>query len=404
MSNMTITGVHAEVILNSRGTETISVTVQAGEHTGTFSVPDGASTGSREVHTKKAPEAVEIVSTRIAPALIGMDATNQLGVDALLHQLDPSPLFDGIGGNVALGVSIAVCKVASQVEGIPLWKYIENLFAQAPQKPAPRLFVNLINGGKHAVYGSPIQEHQIIPDTDDVALAYHIVSKVQQELETLLIEKYGQEHIGKGDEGGFMVPTTSVFEPFELLEEAISKTSFEVPVYMGADIAASSFYENGVYTMDDTSLDTDALLSFYRELHTRFPRLKMVEDPFFESDIDAYARYRKEHSEVLVIGDDLTTTNVKSLEEALAGDALGGIIIKPNQIGTLTDTFATMTLAYVHNISCIVSHRSGETEDDFIADLAFGTKSFGLKAGAPLAKEREAKYQRLIQIEKTNHA
>jgi len=399
--NKNITAITASTLLNSRGTETIAVTVEAGLYSGTFALPDGASTGSREVHVKGAHEAVAIIQNIVAPALIGFDVTNQSGIDAQLHVLDKSELFDGIGGNVALGVSVAACKAAATLQGLPTWKYIQILFNKTPQATAPRLFVNLINGGKHAVYGSPIQEHQIIPDTDDVLLAYETACTIQKNLETILNQTYGADKIGRGDEGGFMIPSVSVFEPFAFIEEAISMSSCAIPVAIGADIAASSFYSESGYALEGAVMDVETLLAFYTELHKRVPLLRMVEDPFFESQFLSYATYRQNHSEVLVIGDDLTTTNRVSLQKAIDANAINGIIIKPNQIGTVTDTLTTMALAYDHSVSCIVSHRSGETMDDFIADLAFGTRSYGLKAGAPHAKEREAKYQRLITIQKT---
>ncbi len=402
MSN-NITALRALVLRNSRGTETISVTVEAGGYVGTFALPDGASTGSREVHVKSPSEACKIVEEIVAPALVGLDVTQQDHIDAKLHELDSSALLDGIGGNVALGASIASCKASASLQGVPTWRYVQTLFTQPSQSLAPRLFVNLINGGKHATYGSPIQEHQIIPDTDDVAHAYEVACDVQHVLNILLVEKYGEANIGKGDEGGFMIPSVSVFEPFQLLAQAIEKAAPSIPVHIGTDIAASSFYEEGRYMLEDESKNSLELLDFYDELHKRVPLLHMVEDPFFESDLETYAQYKKEHQDVLVIGDDLTTTNVKSLQAAVEAEAISGIIIKPNQIGTLTDTLTTMTYAYVHGVSSIVSHRSGETTDDFIADLAFGTGAYGLKAGAPHAKEREAKYQRLIHIQKTLH-
>lgn len=157
----TITGIKGELLKNSRGTETICVTVQTENHQGSFMVPEGASTGSTEVLAKSASEALSILEEKILPQMRGIEVTNQKEIDAVLHEIDQSELFEGIGGNTALGVSVAVCKTAAKVEGVPTWKYIERLFGQKKQAPAPRLFVNLINGGKHATFGSPIQEHQL---------------------------------------------------------------------------------------------------------------------------------------------------------------------------------------------------------------------------------------------------
>jgi enolase len=403
MSNP-ITSVTAAVVLNSRSASTIAVTVQAGDFLGTFSVPEGASTGSKEVKVFAPDDALRIMTQVVQPALVGKDVEDQGGIDSLLHELDGSDSFENIGGNVALGVSIACCKAAAQAQGREPWEYIKEIAQLAPQRTAPHLFVNLINGGKHAAQGSPIQEHQIIPDTADVALAYESALSVQKELLEILHREYGAENIGKGDEGGFAVSVSSVFSPFDHLHEAIENADTGVKIYIGADIAASSFYADGAYMLDGDLKDAAALSDFYDELHLRAPMLAMVEDPYFETDLEAYAGYRTQHPHILVIGDDLTTTNARELQKAIDAQAINGIIIKPNQIGTVSDTLATMRLAYANNVQCIVSHRSGETDDDFIADLAFGTGSFGLKAGAPLSKERDSKYKRLIHIQKTFNA
>jgi enolase len=394
-----ITEVTAEVITDSRGLDTIEVTVYAGEFSGSFAVPGGASTGSNEVRVKEAQEAVSIIEQVVAPALLGKQVTDQAEIDSFLHALDDTKLFEKIGGNVALAVSIATCKTGAKVVGVPTWKYIQSLSNLSPQGTAPRLFVNLINGGKHAKYGSVIQEHQIIPETDDISLAYDTACMVQEKLSEILNLQYGEENVGKGDEGGFVIPTNSAIDSFLHIEEAIDSVDCPVPVSLGTDIAASSFFDKGMYDIEGKLQDTESLLEFYRTLQSRVPRLRFVEDPFEESDFDGYASYVQTFPEILVIGDDLTTTNKESLQKAIDTKALTGIIIKPNQIGTVSDTLATMSLAYTHNIKCIVSHRSGETMDDFIADLAFGTGSFGMKAGAPYAKERDVKYRRLITIQ-----
>ena len=402
MTNL-ITDVTVAIITDSRGTPTISVSITAGGYTGSFSVPGGASTGSREVLVLDPAQAVQIIEEKIKPALIGTDVTQQATIDALLHELDQSTLFSTIGGNVALGVSVAAAKTAALVSLMPTWQYVASLFGQPSQAAAPRLFVNLINGGKHAIHGSAIQEHQIIVDTDNVSDAYAMACRVQLALQEILENAYGANLVTQGDEGGFVIPSKTVFEPFDYLQQAIDVVKSTVPIYIGADIAASSFYTEAGYTLDGEVYTPESLVAFYQSLHAHIPALRYVEDPFFESDFQSYSKYAREHQEVVVIGDDLTTTNVSMLTQAIAHAAIGGIIIKPNQIGTLSDTLQTMQVAYAHGIKCIVSHRSGETMDDFIADLAFGTRCFGLKAGAPQAKEREAKYQRLIHITQMHH-
>lgn len=394
-----ITDISATVIKDSRGTPAVSVTVSAGEYQGTFSVPSGASTGEHEVAVLPAKQAVKILNKIVKPALLGMDVTNQKAIDVKLHELDGTDQLKNIGGNLALGVSIAACKTASAVKGIEVWQHVAELFAYKEQANSPRLFVNLINGGKHAKAGSPIQEHQIIPDTDNVREALLAAKLVQSTLRDVLSEHYDSKQITIGDEGGFVIPSKTIFEPFEYIKEAIVRADTNISILIGTDIAASSFYKNGVYTLPDKSYSPEDLLSVYADLHTAFPMLQMVEDPYDEHDFDSFAAYHDNHPGVLTIGDDLTTTNKTQLERAVSENAVNALIIKPNQIGTLTDTLETMSVAYENKVWCIVSHRSGETEDDFIADLAFGTKCYGLKAGAPSRPERAAKYNRLLKIQ-----
>lgn len=394
-----ITDITATAIKDSRGSETLSVTVTAGSHTGTFSVPGGASTGIHEVVVRSVSDAIEMLKTKIKPSLIGMDVTDQAAIDAALRELDGTNNFAVCGGNLALGISVAVCKAGADVRGIEVWQHIASLFGYKEQATAPRLFVNLINGGKHATVGSPVQEHQIIPDTDNVREALLTVKMVQTMLHAVLLEHFTAKQITIGDEGGFVIPSTTLMQPFEYIQTAITRTKADISILLGTDIAASSFYDGAAYTLD-TKPHTEAdLRGVYDSLHNTFPMLQMVEDPFNEEDFAAFAAYHRAHPGILVIGDDLTTTNLDRLQQAIDTRAINALIIKPNQIGTLTQTLATMSLAYEHKIWCIVSHRSGETDDDFIADLAFGTKCYGLKAGAPSMPERAVKYERLLTIQ-----
>ncbi len=397
----TISDITATIIKDSRGTPTIAVTVIAGEHTGTFCVPSGASTGEHEVTVVAPKQAIKIIANIIKPALVGIAVSDQKTIDAALHEIDGTPSFSKIGGNTALGISIAAAKAAASVKGIAVWQHIAELFQHREQSTTPRLFVNLINGGKHAKVGSVIQEHQIIPDTDDVHEAFAAAVAVQRSLRTVLEEIYPPNQITIGDEGGFVIPSTTIAEPFRYITEAIKRADLETPILLGSDIAASSFYSDKKYSLSGNSYSSDQLLLVYAQLHEQFPLLQMVEDPYEEYDFDGFAAYKNAHPGVLTIGDDLTTTNKQQLVQAITADAINAIIIKPNQIGTLSDTLETMATAYEHKIWCIVSHRSGETMDDFIADLAFGTKCFGLKAGAPNKTERKVKYQRLLHIQPT---
>jgi enolase len=399
---MHITDIAAAVVQDSRQKPTIAVTVSAGEYTGTFSVPSGASTGEREVLALPAAEAVAQLAHVVGPALVGHDVADQAGIDAALHELDGTANFSTIGGNTALGVSVAALKAAAASNNLPTWQYVASLFGEAPQAAAPRLFVNLINGGAHADRGSQIQEHQVIPETDNVHEAFRVASAIQRALHEVLQADFSEAEIGIGDEGGFMVPTTTLAAPFAYLNAAIIAADSNCEVSLGTDIAASSFATEAGYTLAGETLSSTKLVERLSALRAEFPRLRYAEDPAGESDMAGFSAFLVANPEMTVIGDDVTTTAHDSLQAAIEAKAVSGIIIKPNQIGTISDTFATMRLAYQHNVRCVVSHRSGETMDDFIADLAYGTKAFGLKAGAPTAKERLAKYQRLLNI--TAHA
>lgn len=398
--NAEITNITGEIIKDSRGNPTLSVTVSVGNHKGVFSLPSGASTGEHEVRVIPEKKALSVLREKIKPILLGMDVHDQASIDAALHKIDGTERFENIGGNVALGVSVAVCKAAAATKGLEVWQHIAELFQYREQAVAPRLFVNLINGGKHAKVGSPIQEHQIIPDTTDIKEALEAVKAVQRTLHDVLSRQFAANDITIGDEGGFVVPCKTTSEAFEYISTAIKEAGLQLPLLLGTDIAASSFYKDGQYTLFGEQYAPEKLLEVYKELHKKFPMLQMVEDPYDEHDFASFAQYRDAYPGVLTIGDDLTTTNQQRLQQAINENAINAIIIKPNQIGTLTDTLLTMQLAYENKIWCIVSHRSGETEDDFIADLAFGTKCFGFKAGAPSMSERAAKYNRLLKIHK----
>ena len=331
-------------------------------------------------------------------ALIGLPVTNQAAIDAKLWELDGTKNAAKLGGNLMIGVSAAALRAAAETASLPLWQHLKEQYDLAPQAAAPRLFVNLINGGQHAKGGACFQEYQIIPDTDDLALALAVAKSVKVELAKLLREVYQEEPLVAGDEGGLVTKGAKVTEPLDWLQKAISAADAPVPVTLGLDVAASSFYENSHYQIDDQSYTAGELSDFYADLLANYPDLKAIEDPFAEDDSESFAAFREQHERVLTIGDDLTTTNAESLKAAISTNAINAVIIKPNQVGTITDTLKTIRLAYEHDVKCIVSHRSGETKDDFIADLAWGTGSYGFKAGAPDVPERQAKYDRLLEI------
>jgi len=258
--------------------------------------------------------------------------------------------------------------------------------------------MNLMNGGKHAKTPLAFQEYHVVPQTDDIEEALVIGTSIQAELRERIARDLGPASANLGDEGGFVPDTADVRKPLEILADVIEKSRFGGKVRISLDVAASSFYKEGAYAFDGGTMALAQLMDFYKVLIKDFS-IFAIEDPFYEEDFSGFAGLRGV-TDAVVVGDDLTVTNVARLEEAIKNKSIGAMIVKPNQVGTLTETVAAMKLAQKNGIRCIVSHRSGETNDDFIADLAWAFGSWGLKAGAPQRGERVAKYNRLRQIQK----
>jgi len=435
-----ITKIIAEEIQDSRGNPTIKVIVWAcpvvalaegdGEKFGSFSVPSGASTGAHEAHelrdedgnppslknfgeAKGVKNAIEKVNNIIAPALIGQDILNQKEIDRIMLQLDGTLNKDNLGGNSMIGVSIACAKLGAKVSGVETFEYLRTLAEIKPSRKIPYLFMNLINGGKHAKNNLAFQEYHIVPNTEDVEEAVNIGIKIQNTLKEIIEKDLGEESVILGDEGGFAPKISDIRKPLEYLTQAIKENNLEGKVLLALDVAASSFFEidnsffnfnhGGKYLVADKRISKQELMEIYKSLIKEF-NLLSIEDPFNEEDFDSFTRLRSssfgEASKMLVVGDDLTVTNKILLKKAIKKGSINAMIIKPNQIGTLSETLETVRLARENNIELIISHRSGETNDDFIADLAYAFGCFGLKSGAPMKIERKVKYDRLIEISK----
>lgn len=403
-----ITDVSAIEILDSRGNPTIKVSVSAGEFSGEFSVPSGASTGSHEALEKRdgdkdrfrglgVRKAAASVNKEIKKALIGTDVRSQKEIDSLLLKLDGSSDKKNLGANAILGASIACAKAAAAASGKPLHEYLSEILGTKPN--APYLYLNLINAGKHASSYLAFQEYMIVPLTDNVESALMMTDQVRSELRKEVMKKYSPFSANYGDEGGFVIEAKKVAEPLEILTGIIKKLKLTDKVALAIDVAASSFYEKGKYLVDGKKISAEQLLKMYLEMIKKFPIIS-IEDPFHEEDFENFAKLLAGQNKAKVIGDDLTVTNPNRLLKAVQSRSISGIIIKPNQIGTLSETIEVMRIAESKKIACIVSHRSGETGDDFIADLAYAFGSFGLKAGAPNRGERVAKYNRLWEISK----
>lgn len=398
-----ITKIIAEEIINSRESPTIKVTVWAGDILDSFSVPSGASTGTHEAHELRdnngmgIKNAVDKVNNVIAPALAGKDILNQKEIDGIMIKLDGTSNKDNLGGNSIIGVSIACAKVAAKISNLKTFEYLQTLVEIKPSRRVPYFFMNLIEGGKHAKNNIAFQEYLIVPNTENPEEAVDIAMKIQNTLGEIVKKELSKDSIILGFEGGFAPEISDVRKPLEFLTKAIKENNLQNKVRLAMDVAASSFYKNGLYKVDGKDISKNELMNIYKSLITEF-NLFSIEDPFNEEDFDGFRELKENHKGLLVVGDDLTVTNISLLKKAIEKRNINAVIIKPNQIGTLSETLETMRLARENDIELIISHRGGETDDDFIADLAYAFGCFGLKAGSPFKPERRVKYDRLIKI------
>jgi enolase len=396
-------------VLDSRGNPTISVTVQTPSGSGTAVVPSGASTGVHEAVElrdgdgkryggKGVLKAVEHVNLDIAQAVTGLDASDQAGLDQILIELDRSPNKGRLGANAILGVSLATARAAAETLRIPLYRYLGG--AQARLLPLP--MANVLNGGAHADNNIDIQEFMICPiGPPTFADAIRAVAETYQAMKKILLDR--GLATGLGDEGGFAPELESNEEALQLLVEAIGKAGYKPgeEVSIALDPAASEFYKDGRYVLagESRTLDSGGLADLYAEWVGRYPIIS-IEDGMAEDDWDGWALLTERlGSQVQLVGDDLFVTNVARLQEGIDRGVANSILVKVNQIGTLTETLDAIELARTADYSAVISHRSGETEDTTIADLAVATGAGMIKTGAPARSERVAKYNRLLAIE-----
>lgn len=398
-----ISKIEAIEIKDSRGNPTIKVTVWVGDVSGSFSVPSGASTGVHEAHElrdqdgKGVQNAIKKVNNIIAPALIGKDILNQKEIDEIMIKLDGTPNKDNLGGNSLIGVSIACAKTAAKVTGQEVYEYLRTLAEIKPSRATPHLFMNLLEGGKHADNGLAFQEYHIVTDTENISEALEIGIKVQNTLKEIILKDLGHDSVILGDEGGFAPKINDIKQPLIYLNQAIKQDNLSGKVHLALDVAASSFYENGVYKIAGKDVAKEELMEILNSLVAEFDIIS-IEDPFNEEDFESFKELKDKNKNLFIVGDDLTVSNKTLLKKAIDQGSVNALIIKPNQIGTLSETLETMRLARENNVELIVSHRSGETDDDFIADLAYAFYCFGLKSGASTKPERMLKYKRLIKI------
>ncbi|MEK9154661.1 MAG: enolase C-terminal domain-like protein [Patescibacteria group bacterium] len=399
---MNLNSANLKIISDSRGKDTLEAELSSGDFSVKASVPAGKSTGTHEafvLEPKKALEKFEEIKSQI----LNQEFKSQEEFDNFLISLDGTENKSNLGGNLILSLSLAFARLKAKSEGKELFQYIkENLKLKRENiKPLKPVF-NVINGGAHAAHPEnklSFQEFQVIPETDDFAVALSLGKIFYRKLGSYLRDKFGSENVVLGDEAGYSAPFKNNEEALEIIAEVIEK--YKHPLRIGLDIAASQFFKEGNYFIDDKKYSAGDLKKYYLELIETYNILS-IEDPFSEESFEDFAKLKQSlalnHSETLVITDDLTTTNSKRLKTAIEEKSGNVILIKLNQIGTLTETLKVASLAYENKWQAIVSHRSGETLDDFIADLAVGVGAWGLKSGAPAKSERLAKYERILKI------
>ncbi len=403
----TIVSITGEAIVDSRGHPTLSITVMASDGSaGVFAVPSGASTGIHEAHELRdndskgggVSRALALLEYEIAPVLVGKSLNSQVQIDMTLSLVDGTREKSRLGGNTLIGISIALAKAAAASEKKETWQYLHDTYFSDRKVGFPRIYANLINGGKHAHTELAFQEYIIVPKTNNMKEACSLISRIQENVSAIITERFGA--VKRGDEGGYAVPVADVMEPLDILEKATENLGVRDEVDFALDIAASSFFNNesGKYMIDGKSYDVPAMVNLCEKISKKYNILSL-EDPFSEDDFAAFATLAGHIGNTIRVGDDLTTTNAERLEEAVHRKSIDAIIIKPNQIGTLMETIDTINHAHSNGIKCIVSHRSGETLDDFIVDLAYACGAYGIKIGARGPAEREAKYSRLLAIE-----
>jgi enolase len=406
----TIEFVHAREILDSRGNPTVEVEVALDDGAwGRYAVPSGASTGENEAlelrdgdkdryDGKGVLKAVDHVLDEIADEIIGMDAVDQIGVDEAMIALDGTPTKSVLGANAILGVSMAVAKAAADSLDLPLYRYIGGVEARV--LPVPMM--NILNGGKHAADSTDMQEFMILPvAAPNFAEAVRWSAEVYQALKGVLKKKGYNTSVG--DEGGFAPSLKSNAEAFEVILEAITKAGYKPgeEICLGMDPASSEFYQDGKYvlTKEGKTLSSAEMVDWYVNAVNQYPIISL-EDGMAQDDWDGWKLlYEKLGQRIQLVGDDLLVTNVKYIERAIREKACNSLLCKLNQIGTLTESIAASRLAQRAGWTVVVSHRSGETEDATIADVAVALNAGQIKTGAPCRSDRIAKYNQLMRIE-----
>lgn len=433
-SNFIIKAIKAHEILDSKGEPTVEVELETGKGIFSAATPSGVSTGKDEAlelrdggsrhQGRGVLKAVANVQEVIAPKLKGQDAREQEKIDEMMIELDGTANKSRLGANAILPVSMAVARAGAKAKNLPLYHHLsqqsENRSRTVGLLPTP--CVLLLEGGLHRgslpkagsrggvkqrdkegakpAPGLAIQEFMVLPQGNSFAEKFERSTKIYETLGSLLKAKYGEQGIGLGREGGFVPPLAKAQEALAFIVKAIEQAGLQDKVKVALDIAATHFYREGSYEFEGRNLGREELLAFYAELLEKYP-IASLEDPFAEEDWPGFKAITKSFgSQVMIIGDDLLVTNLSRIKKAVTEKACNTLLLKPNQIGTVTEAIRAGLFAKKQGWPVMVSHRAGETRDDFIADLAVALGAEFLKAGAPSKPERMAKYNRLLEIER----
>jgi enolase len=411
MSESAITSIFAREILDSRGNPTVEVEMRTKDCWARASAPSGASTGVHEAVElrdggaryagKGVQNAVSNINNNIAKRIIGLDCTQQEEIDGALMELDGTPNKAKLGGNATVAVSMAVARLGAHAQDIQLSEWIGRLSGRNPVTlPVP--FLNILNGGKHAGNELAIQEFMVAPiGASTFREALQMGSEIYHALGRIIVKKHGVSARNVGDEGGYAPPINDTHAVLDSVSEAIEEAGYSDRAVMAMDSAASSFYDAGKdrYLLDGKEVGTGELLDFYLELFKSYP-IVSCEDPFHEEDFKGFAMLNEKSGPgVQVVGDDLTVTNCERVNVALEQNSISCLLLKLNQIGTVTEALNAADMMFKGGKQVMVSHRSGETSDYTMADLAVGISCGQIKSGAPARGERLAKYNELLRIE-----
>jgi enolase len=398
-------------VLDSRGNPTVEVDIKTKDGIFRAMTPSGASAGQHEAlelrdgdksryFGRGVLKAVKNVNKKIAPKLIGLEPVSQETIDNIMLKIDGSENKDNLGANAILPVSMAITKAGAAAKNLPLYQYIGELFGVIPHKlPVP--MCNVINGGKHAGQENSIQEHMLMPTgAKSFSEGIRMISECYNHLAILLKKKYGAGGVLIGDEGGFApAQIIEVEDRLDIMLKAVANAGYEDMVHIALDPASSEFFYDGIYKIGKKSYKGGEMVDFYVDLCKKYP-IVSIEDGLAEDDWDSWMEITKKiGTEVQIVGDDLFVTNTKRILKGIEFGAANSVLIKLNQIGSVTETLNAIKMAHDQGWTAVVSHRSGETEDNFIADLVVGTSSGQIKTGAPARSDRNAKYNQLLRIE-----